>query len=165
MELSSKRLLLSPLSIKDKNFFVSLFTDDDVMKYIGAAHDRRSAENKLQEFLQDCANGKRYLWLVRQKSTGKSIGLMGLSFDSEKWNLGAMFNKDMVGLGYGPEAMNLVITTGFEVLKIDIIYGIIRNEHVASQKAAKGVGFRYLSSLEEGALWIVRPDRETKYAE
>ena len=158
--LSSRRLMLYPLSIKDKDFFVSLFTDRDVMKYIGTVHNADSAENKLLEFLRDCNEKKRYLWLVKKKRSQVSIGIIGLSCDSQRWNLGAMFKKDVVGFGFGPEAMNSVISAGFDVLKINTIYGVIMDEHIASQKAAKGVGFEYYSSLDDGtSLWAVKSNR------
>lgn len=158
--LSSRRLVLYPLSVEDKDFFVSLFTNKDVMKYIGTAHDLESAENKLLEFLSDCKDKKRYLWVVKKKNTEVPIGIMGLSSDCQRWNLGAMLKKDMIGFGFGPEAMYSVITAGFDILKIDTIYGVIMNEHKVSQKAAKEVGFRYHSSLEDGtSLWAVYANR------
>src|SRR5262249_32189336 len=127
--------------------FVVLYTDPDVMRYIGVggALTRDQARQRLDFMLDHWRKHGFGMWTLLNKADGAFIGRCGLRYveDSTEIELGYTLNKAYWGQGIATEASRGVVRYAFEVLKIGRLVALADPDHTASINVMKKVGMTF----------------------
>jgi len=140
MVLETERLYLRELTAEDFHDLCKILQDSEVMY----AYEHAFSDDEVKEWL--ARQQKRYvddgfgLWAVILKESGEMIGQCGITLqdyrDKKVPEIGYLFQKKYWHQGYAIESAQACKNYAFEVLNIDEIYSIIRDNNLPSQKVA-----------------------------
>lgn len=138
--LETNRLLLREMTLSDMSALSLILQDEKVMyAYNGAFNDKETLiwmQKQLQRY-KDYGFG---LWGVFLKDTNKMIGQCGITMQEYKATqvpeIGYLFAYKHWHNGYATEAAIACREYGFNTLRFDELYSIIRDTNIASQKVA-----------------------------
>lgn len=146
--IETPRLLLRKKVVEDAPFFLELNSDPLVTQYTGdgAFKNLTAAEDIVKYVIGQYEKNGYGRWLVAIKETGEPLGWCGLKLhdDTQETDLGYRFMQKHWGKGYATEASLACIDYGFNVLKLNRIYGQAMKENIASINVLKKVGMTYL---------------------
>ncbi|MGP3968880.1 GNAT family N-acetyltransferase [Streptomyces sp. 6N223] len=140
--ITTRRLLLRPLTQADLAAFVALHADERVNRFVGAFTEER-ARQRLAEIEGQWAERGHGLGAVELRSTGEFVGRCGLNhwapFDEVEagWTLRA----EAWGHGYATEAARAWIEWGFARLDVPYLTAMIHPGNAASAAVARRLGF------------------------
>ena len=145
--LETERLIFRPYTKADKNDFISLFTDAEVMKHVG---DGVMNESQAIEFWRKLFN-KLYpqginIWAVLTKDDSEYIGHTGIyprPTKKEDWELVYFLRRGAWGKSYATEIARKIIEYGFEEIKLPEVFATVDNEHAASIRVLEKAGMRF----------------------
>jgi RimJ/RimL family protein N-acetyltransferase len=175
--IESERLYLRRLDHTDLEYFISIHSDPDVARYIGAGNPRPRSETEqwFQDILESYSNANLGQLTVIRKSDGARIGRCGLSDAAvEKtaeqgqlrkgWffsaqvpigtdvdllpELGYTFGRDHWGKGYASEAAGIVYEYAQSQLIYPTIMSVIHADNKGSRAVAAKYGVQYIDSVE-----------------
>ena len=138
--LETNRLLLREMTLSDMSALSLILQDEKVMyAYNGAFNDKETLiwmQKQLQRY-KDYGFG---LWGVFLKDTNEMIGQCGITMQEYKATqvpeIGYLFAYKHWHNGYATEAAIACREYGFNTLRFDELYSIIRDANIASQKVA-----------------------------
>lgn len=138
--LETNRLLLREMTLSDMSALSLILQDEKVMyAYNGAFNDKETLiwmQKQLQRY-KDYGFG---LWGVFLKDTSEMIGQCGITMQEYKATqvpeIGYLFAYKHWHNGYATEAAIACREYGFNTLRFDELYSIIRDTNIASQKVA-----------------------------
>lgn len=138
--LETNRLLLREMTLSDMSTLSLILQDEKVMyAYNGAFNDKETLiwmQKQLQRY-KDYGFG---LWGVFLKDTNEMIGQCGITMQEYKATqvpeIGYLFAYKHWHNGYATEAAIACREYGFNTLRFDELYSIIRDTNIASQKVA-----------------------------
>ena len=138
--LETNRLLLREMTLSDMSALSLILQDEKVMyAYNGAFNDKETLiwmQKQLQRY-KDYGFG---LWGVFLKDTNEMIGQCGITMQEYKATqvpeIGYLFAYKHWHNGYATEAAIACREYGFNTLRFDELYSIIRDTNIASQKVA-----------------------------
>ena len=138
--LETNRLLLREMTLSDMSTLSLILQDEKVMyAYNGAFNDKETLiwmQKQLQRY-KDYGFG---LWGVFLKDTSEMIGQCGITMQEYKATqvpeIGYLFEYKHWHNGYATEAAIACREYGFNTLRFDELYSIIRDTNIASQKVA-----------------------------
>ena len=147
-ELETERLNLKLYTEKDKNDLVALFTDAEVMKFVG---DGVMTETQAEEWWQKLFN-KFYpngvkIWAVFTKDDLEYVGHAGIyprPTKKEDWEFVYFLRRAAWGKGYATEIAEALIKYGFEELNLPEVFTSVDNEHAASIRVMEKAGMKFL---------------------
>ena len=148
--LETNRLLLREMTHSDMSALSSILQDEKVMyTYNGAFSDKETLiwiQKQLQRY-KDYGFG---LWGVFLKDTDEMIGQC-ITMQEYKTvqvpEIGYLLAHEYWYKGYAVEAATVCREYGFDMLKFDELYSIIRDTNVASQKVALRNGMNPIDSI------------------
>ena len=159
--IETERLILREIVPQDENNIFNLDSDPEVHRYLG---------NKLVSSIEQCRDvilfiRQQYIdnnigrWAVIEKETGSFIGWSGLKLvktmvnnQTNYYDLGYRFIKRFWGKGYATETAKASLEYGFNILKLNEIYGMADCQNIASNSVLKKVGMNFIEIFEyEGA--------------
>lgn len=149
--LETNRLLLREMTLSDMGALSLILQDEKVMyAYNGAFSDKETLvwmQKQLQRY-KDYGFG---LWGVFLKDTDEMIGQCGITMQEYKTaqvpEIGYLLAHKYWHKGYAVEAATACREYGFNTLKFDELYSIIRDTNVASQKVALRNGMNPIDSI------------------
>lgn len=156
------RLLLRKLEVEDIDALMSVWGDEEVMKYCGGAGDREREESALKFYIH-LQNERGYSpYAVILKENSELIGVCGFNppCDHENMELMYHFAKKYWGKGYATEAARACIHYAREHLKSDKIVAFIDPNNQGSEKVLKKLGFIF-----KGTKWHDGSKKEEPYFE
>lgn len=140
MILETERLYLRKLTDDDFDNLCKILQDSEVMY----AYEHAFSDEEVREWL--ARQQKRYesdgfgLWGVVLKESGEMIGQCGLTLqdykDRKVVEVGYLFQKKYWNNGYAIESAKACRDYAFDILGIDEVYSIIRDNNLSSQKVA-----------------------------
>jgi len=145
IHLESERVLLRPLEIRDENALQEIANDDNLWIY-GLQNLSKPGElNKyIHNAIADREKGTAAVWVVIDKSTNRIAGctrLADLSWNDERGQIGwTWIGRDFQGSGLNKEMKFLILTYGFEVLKLNRIEFKADERNHQSRQALLGIG-------------------------
>ncbi|MEM8859762.1 MAG: GNAT family N-acetyltransferase [Chloroflexota bacterium] len=139
--LSTKRLILSPLSLNDVNDLFAMFSDEKAMRFMPTPpHQNVDETQKWFEF-EMSRSGETY-WAIRLQGEDKIIGHVNFLGETRFPGMGYMISPDNWGKGYATEACQAVLAHGFEQLAHDRVELWINEANGASRRVAEKLGFK-----------------------
>lgn len=150
--LETKRLVLRKVTKEDANSILSYLSDTEVMKYYGL-EPFKSINDALDEisWYQSIHSNKTGIrWGITLKEQGMVIGSCGfLNMVSQHFRteIGFELSKEHWGKGIAGEAVEAIISYGFEHMNFQRIEALIEPANLSSQKLVEKMGF-----IREGLL-------------
>lgn len=131
---------------------LAIYSDPEVTRFLGAGKTEQSVETLRQRLQQVCDryaqinNGTGY-WAILEKETGKIVGSVIIKQlpDNEgqptsDFEVGWHLKRDSWGKGYATEAGRAAIEYGFSVLKLPVIYAVVKPDNKASIRVTQRLG-------------------------
>ncbi|WP_251032390.1 GNAT family N-acetyltransferase [Mesobacillus foraminis] len=150
--LETKRLVLREVTTEDSNSLLKYLSDEEVMKYYGL-DPFQSINDALDEIswyqsIQKNKTGIR--WGITLKDQGAVIGSCGFHNSVSqhfRTEIGFELSKEHWGKGIAFEAVQAIISYGFEQLDLQRIEALIEPPNSSSQRLVEKLGF-----IREGLL-------------
>jgi ribosomal-protein-alanine N-acetyltransferase len=155
------RLILREMLPTDAPGMFELDSDPDVHRYLGNNPIKtiKEAQQVIAFIRQQYASYGIGRWAVIEKATGDFTGWAGLKFTTEERNghnnyydVGYRFIKRYWGRGYATEAAIASVNYGFDVLKLDELFGMADVENIASNKALQKAGLKYVEDFDHAGI-------------
>ncbi|MBW8189825.1 GNAT family N-acetyltransferase [Neiella marina] len=143
-ELASERLRLIPLDESHLNVFQQLYGNDKVMRNIAPPLDEEGCDKLFNKTLQACQSGKIITWVIIEKSSQNSIGIIGLyqiCAAKKQAHIGLMLLPSANGRLYPEEVMAAVMDYGFGKLSLKAIDAEFKISNLATKRFLKKLGF------------------------
>ena len=163
MKLETKRLILRPLSLEDKDDLFEYRSDSETNRYQGwipkTMEDVEVFIGKISKEINE--RGTWFQLAIIEKESQKMIGDLGIHFiDSEdkQVELGCTLNKDFQNMGFATEALIRVIDYLFRDLNKHRITTSIDPANKSSIRLVERIGFRkeahFVQPLSVKGEWV-----------
>lgn len=156
------RLRLRTLEKEDLDALMTIWGNEEVMKYCGGAGNREREERALK-FYMNLQKEKGYSpYAVTLKENRQLIGVCGFNppYDHPYMELMYHFSKEYWGKGYATEAAKACIHYAKDFLQAAKIVGFIEIENSASENVLRKLGFLY-----KGEKWHEGSQKKDGYFE
>ncbi len=138
------RLSLRHITVDDLDWFIDLYSDPDITRYLGGTRSRAQIEQMMRDRIL------RYyeeypglgIWMTVERATGASIGfqLLNTIQGESIIQVGFTLHKSAWGRGYATEMAAAVLRYGFVDLNLPRIVGMADRANVASQRVLARIG-------------------------
>ena len=155
--IETKRLILRELRITDLEGMFELDSDPEVHKYLGnkPVKNRTASEKILENVLNQYKERGIGRWAVINKSTNEFMGWSGLRLNIEYnmngftkyYDVGYRLIKRFWGHGFATESSKTAIDYAFNVLKLEVLYGITEIGNQASHNVLLKIGLKYIEDF------------------
>jgi len=147
-QLETERLILKIYTQSDKAGLINLFTDSEVMKYVGngvmtEAQAEEWWEKLFNKFYPQTVN----IWAVFTKENLEYIGHAGIyprPTKKEDWEFVYFLKRSAWGKGYATEIAERIIEYGFDDLNLPEVFTSVDNDHPASIRVMEKAGMKFL---------------------
>ncbi|MGI9407511.1 MAG: GNAT family N-acetyltransferase [Hyphomicrobiaceae bacterium] len=161
LELETERLILRPLSEADLDLGFELFTDPEVMRYVGDLETPESLRTGMPVWCRRCGGGRIGVWVACKRDTNEKIGTgillpLPIDLDDTDWSLvdgggipdaeievGYILKTSAWGKGYATEICARLIRFAFEETPLDEIVAVTDPENQASMHVLKKCGMTF----------------------
>jgi RimJ/RimL family protein N-acetyltransferase len=142
--LTTPRLALRRVTPDDLDWLAALYSDPDVMRYLGGVKDRTKAEEILNtRILQYYDEHPGFgVWMTVERATGTRLGchLLNHIRGESIVQVGFTLEKSAWGKGFGTEMASAVLRYGFVDMKVPRIAGMASRQNHASQRVLMKIG-------------------------
>lgn len=142
--IETERLILREMNENDYSSLCKILQDEEVMYAYEGAFSDEETRNWLNKQIANYREYGHGLWAVVLKENNCMIGQCGLTWqnfnDKKVLEIGYLFQKEYWHKGYATEASIGCKEYGFNKLKADELFSIIRDINIASQNVAKRNG-------------------------
>ncbi|MBK1812233.1 GNAT family N-acetyltransferase [Clostridium sp. YIM B02505] len=153
-DIETERLLLKNISIDDRDFIFSEFSDGVVNRYLFDAEpltEIEGADEIIDSYIQPEPR-LQHRWVIIQKSDGSKIGTCGFHCWNQresKVDVGYDLKENYWGKGYMSEAMKEIIAFAIDKMKIKQINACIYIDNQKSIHLVENLGFTLSGSYYE----------------
>lgn len=149
VEISTKRLLLKPISMRYKKQIFSEFTGEiSTYMYACPAIDITETEYFIKSSLRELKNGTNLQLVVLAKKSQEFLGCASLHDLDQEPRLGIWLKKSAQGNKYGLEVIMAIKEWADENLDYEyLLYGVDK-ENIASQKIVEAMGGKIQNKYE-----------------
>jgi ribosomal-protein-alanine N-acetyltransferase len=163
------RLRAQPLAERDEDLYCTLYTDAELMRYVGTPLQPAAAQRSFRAALAAAAKARPvhlYLSLCPQDG-GDAVGVCALrdiDATSERAELGLMLRRQTQAQGFACEALSGLIAWGFRRLPVQQLYSLTDPANLRARRLAVRAGMTYqphpaAGPAEGSCLFVVyRPD-------
>jgi ribosomal-protein-alanine N-acetyltransferase len=150
MILRTERLIIRKFKPTDLASLLDMFTDPEVMKYIGPHRAMTQEETKdwLSNILHE-QDRELTIYAVALKETDELIGVAGLHDEDGIKDFGYYFRTSVWGKGYAQESCSAIINYIETILQISDYQIFIADENIGSIKMIKKLGMQPIKSIEK----------------
>jgi ribosomal-protein-alanine N-acetyltransferase len=142
--LETERLALRPFGPEDLRWFLDLYRDPDVARYIGGSRPAAELEDLFRTRVLDYydAHPGLGIWMTIERATGDFVGFHLLNHlrGEPDIQVGYALLQDRWGLGYATEMAGALLRYGFRTLRLPRIVAITNIPNVASQRVLEKIG-------------------------
>jgi RimJ/RimL family protein N-acetyltransferase len=160
LELLTPRLLLRPLCADDVDLGIEMFTDPDVVRYVGGLLSAEEIRSEMPNYVKRCGGGCIGIWCAIDRDTSEKIGTgallpMPVEEDDTNWDLvqgpripdseievGYILKPSAWGKGYATEICNRLLTFSFEEAPLAEVVACIDDDNHQSRRVLAKCGFR-----------------------
>ena len=139
--LETERLVLRPVTIDDLSEFLSMHSDPEVIRFLGAA-DRELATARLEADARLWSERGHGLFAVTHRDDGRFLGRVGLKYwpQFDETEVGWTLRREEWGHGYATEAAQAVAAWGFQGLPVPYLTACIHPKTPARSRSPSGLG-------------------------
>lgn len=168
--LETERLTLRTWSLMDAEEGFRIWSDPEVMRYIGTGQpyaDVEQARGLLGRMIAHQDKHGFCYWAVVDKESGELIGSCGMAHHLDggpEIDFGYTLARSRWGQGYATEAAAAALRYALEILRLPEIIASVDSRNLASRRVLEKIGFVYqrTEQLEEGVdLWYIAVRRES----
>ena len=143
--LKSKRLLFRTLNTDDINFLMTVWGDEETMKYAGGEGDLQKEQASLDYYIALEKQRGYSPYLLIEKSTMQPIGVCGFQPSSLEVDADLFYHlhKDSWGKGYASEASSTCLEYGINSLGFTKLGASVEEGNHASIRVLEKLGFAY----------------------
>jgi ribosomal-protein-alanine N-acetyltransferase len=157
-EILTDRLKLRQIVPADAYALYMIHSDADVMRWYGVDAIKEPAEGmRLAELFNSWFYaGTGYRWALERIDDGRLIGTAGLFRWNKSWHscvTGYELARDCHGQGYMREAMQDILTYGFNDMDLNRVQAEVHGQNEASIGLALRLGFQLEGIHRENAFW------------
>lgn len=162
--LETERLILRTWSLDDAEDGFRIWSDDEVMRYIGTGRGNADVEQTRSWLSRMIAHQEKHgfcFWAVVDKESNQLIGSCGMSYQLDgglPLEFGYTLARAFWGRGLATEAAGAALRYIFENINLAEVAASVDSRHVASIRVLEKIGFVYqrTEQLEDGVdLWYV----------
>lgn len=156
--IETERLILRRITNDDVNEIFELRSNPETMKYIPRPLVK-TTEDALEHVAmieEKIVSNVGINWGITLKGNSKVLGIIGyyrMQPENYRAEIGYMLLPDFHGKGIISEAVNRLITYGFDDLKLHSIEAVIDPENIASEKVLQKCGFVKEAHLKEAEFY------------
>jgi RimJ/RimL family protein N-acetyltransferase len=146
MQTETARLNLRPFTPADFDDLYGLYSDADVMRFLGSGvRSRQETEASLARMIAHWPAVGFGMWAVHNKLDGRFVGRCGLQplMDTKEVELGYAFHRAYWRQGLATEAARLSIRFGFDTVGLERIVAIARPANIGSWRVMVKIGMTY----------------------
>jgi len=150
MILQTERLIIRKFKPTDLASLLDMFTDSEVMKYIGPR--RVLTQNETEEWLLNILykqDRELTRYAIVLKETDELIGVAGLQDEDVIKDFGYYFRRSHWGKRYAQEACSAIINYIENTLQIRDYQTFIADENINSIKMIKKLGMQSIRSIKK----------------
>jgi len=144
--LETERLRLRYQRAADVEALVALWTDPEVMRYMGGPRDTAQVTHIFEETARAPRADAHDLWVVVERGSGRVVGHCGLLDKEvegrEEIELVYVIARDAWGQGYATEMARALVEHAFGEMGLQRLISLIEPENAASERVAEKVGMR-----------------------
>lgn len=146
VDIETTRLHLQNISMEDRDFIYSKFSDDAVNRYLFDAKpmsDVNEADELIRFYLQPEPRAQ-HRWILTRKTDGVKMGTCGFHCWNRKdgsVEVGYDLKQEFWGQGYVSEAMMAIIAFAMESLDVKTISACISVDNQKSIRVVEKLGF------------------------
>lgn len=154
-ELLTERLRLRPIEPRDRDPFVAMSADPDVMHFFASPFAPEKSDEHLARYrAQFLRDGFGFLTL-EHRQTGQYLGLVGMqpmiiavpNLPQPAVEIGWRLAKAAHGHGYATESARAVLTDAFNTHHLPEVVAVIAPGNTASRRVAEKLGMTYRPEL------------------
>ena len=145
-EFETKRLVLRHWLEEDRDAWVEMNSDPEVMEFFPATLSREDALAMADRIQKNLESSDRGLWAVEVKGGERFIGFVGLSTQdlglsfTPCTEVGWRLKRSAWGHGYATEAAKTALRYGLEELDLEVIYSFTAATNLRSQAVMERIG-------------------------
>ena len=145
--IETERLILRELVENDAQDILNCFSNDEVLRYYGQKPltNIEQVKHIIGNFSRSFEEKSLVKWGIELKETGTIIGTIGFqewSLEHKRANISYALFPENWGKGYASEAINKVISYGFQELGLERIGAVVFIENEASNNLLTKIGFQ-----------------------
>jgi ribosomal-protein-alanine N-acetyltransferase len=148
MEIKTDRLILKSISVEDRDFIFSLFSDDVVTKYLYDEEPLTSilgADEIIDSYVKSKSIGLSR-WVLIRKADNEKMGTCGFHCWNPSENtidIGYDLKEEFWGYGYMQEAIKAITEIAIQELNVKRMNAHIYFENDKSIKLVERLGFKF----------------------
>lgn len=163
MELNSKRLIIRPITLDDKNELFDYRSDEETNKYQGwipkTINDVEIFIEKTSKIFDEADT--QFQCVIIEQASQKIVGDIGIHFfdnENKQVEIGCTLNKAFQNKGYATESLKRTIDYLFKTLNKHRIITSIDPDNINSIRLVERIGFRkeayFLERLFINGKWV-----------
>lgn len=145
--METERLIFKFYSESDKAEFISLFTDAEVMKYVGdGVMTNEQAEAFWRKLFKKLYTQEFNIWAVFTKNSSRYVGHAGIyprPTRKEDWELVYFLNRNEWGKGFAAEIARRLVKFAFEELSLLEVFATVDDAHSGSIRVLEKAGMKF----------------------
>ena len=145
--METERLVLRKYVAEDKAHLISLFTDEEVMKYVGeGVLTEAEAETWWKKLFEKFYPQNLNIWAVFTKENSRYVGHAGIyprPTRNQDWEFVYFLSRNAWAKGYATEIARRIIAYGFEELNLPEVFATVDDEHSASIRVLEKAGMKF----------------------
>lgn len=154
-KVSGSHVYLAPMAVEDAPLYVRWLNDPEIAVYLNAFSVTIGLERE-QEFLAQSLREQRPEFGIRLVADDRLIGNCGIvNIDqvNRKAEIGIFIGeRDLLGQGYGREAVMLLLDYGFNILNLNNIYLRPYSFNTRAIRCYEACGFKQAGRLREAKI-------------
>lgn len=162
-------LIVKPLCSFDKDFFLGLYTDKEVTRFMGGPMLR----DKAISFFKSCLQSNKKIasihrtWSITKTEDNLMVGVCGFiprTNVSRTADIGIVLSKNCHGRRIASSTLSHLMEYAFKSMNLDEITGYSIPEHTVSKKLMIGLGFSYRQAKDSeplGHYWSLSNNKFT----
>jgi ribosomal-protein-alanine N-acetyltransferase len=159
LKLLSERLVLIPFAPADLDICIEMFTDPEVLKYVGGPMSREAISKEMRNWTKRGGDGCIGVWCITDRETGEKYGSaallpMPIEEDDTDFNLvtpgkmpendieiGYFLKRSAWNRGYATEAIKRLLGFVFQETPLKEVVATINKENLGSRNVLIKTGF------------------------
>jgi RimJ/RimL family protein N-acetyltransferase len=146
--LKTERLTLSPCCPRDRDDFIDLERDPEVMRFLNGGHAIDQEQSDPDAVFLMPRGTESYVWTARRTANGAFVGWFCLWPESEEVaELGYRLRRMDWGQGLASEGASALVSWGFGSCRYDKIFASTMAVNHASRRVLEKIGLNYARTV------------------